>query len=196
MSCCNYSSSVEYPTSLQIDENKNKFKIIILGNSYVGKTTMVHTYLNKKGGNLPTQGASFFVKNETINGVNISLEIWDTAGQERYFSLLPIYIRGADVSIITYAIDDLDSYQKLDFWIKAVHDTSPKSIIYVVGTKLDLESTRLIDRATAELFAQGKYYYTEISSFKNIGVVELFDKMLNEIRDHFKQQNNHEFIDL
>ena len=83
---------------------KNFLKIVILGDSGVGKTTLLQQYLNGKvtGQSKPTIGADFSKKEILIDNTVVTLQIWDTAGQEKFQSLGYAFYRGADCCALTY----------------------------------------------------------------------------------------------
>lgn len=89
-----------------MNEEKNKFKIIFLGDQSVGKSSIINRYAHNMFNEVyeSTIGLDFQSKNNIINGTNIRLLLFDTAGQEKYKSLIPMYIRDADIIIIVYDI--------------------------------------------------------------------------------------------
>jgi len=95
--------------------NTYNFKIVLLGEGCVGKTSCVLRYVedafNDK--HLTTLQASFLTKKLNIRGKRVTLNIWDTAGQERFHALGPIYYRDADGAVLVYDITDTDSFGKV-----------------------------------------------------------------------------------
>lgn len=87
-------------------KNKNYLKIVILGDSGVGKTTLLQQYLNGKVSRQtkPTIGADFSKKEILIDNTVVTLQIWDTAGQEKFQSLGYAFYRGADCCALVYDI--------------------------------------------------------------------------------------------
>ncbi|KAK9713313.1 hypothetical protein RND81_06G018800 [Saponaria officinalis] len=107
-------------------------KVIVLGNSGVGKTSLINRYGHKKFNQQfkPTIGADFVTKELKIEGKLVSLQIWDTAGQERFQSLGPAFFRGADCCVLVFDVTVQKSFNSLqalhDEFIKQVSDTSAK----------------------------------------------------------------------
>ena len=89
-----------------MQKKKNFLKIVILGDSGVGKTTLLQQYLNGKttGQSKPTIGADFSKKEILIDNTVVTLQIWDTAGQEKFQSLGYAFYRGADCCALCYDI--------------------------------------------------------------------------------------------
>ncbi|EER06563.1 Rab7, putative, partial [Perkinsus marinus ATCC 50983] len=93
-------------------------KVIILGDSGVGKTSLMNQYVNKKFSPQykATIGADFLTKEVTIDDKVVTLQIWDTAGQERFQSLGMAFYRGADCCCLVYDITNPKSFESLDSW--------------------------------------------------------------------------------
>jgi small GTP-binding protein len=92
-------------------EKQRRFKIVFLGPSSAGKTSIIHRYL--KGdffGQRPTIGTAFYTREVLMDGRRVPLNIWDTAGMERYKSLVPRYSRGAAIAIVVFDLTDSASY--------------------------------------------------------------------------------------
>lgn len=125
------------------------FKLVLLGDSSVGKTSLVHRFTTEDFDPYTsnTIGAAFITKeyhSATNPDKKVKFEIWDTAGQERYRSLTPMYYRNAKMALICYDLSNIsESFEKSKFWIDQlrINDTSSDSLeikIRVVGTKSDL----------------------------------------------------------
>jgi small GTP-binding protein len=125
-----------------IDKTVKKIKLVLLGNSAVGKTCMVQrmTYSTFNVNSSPTIGAAY-----TIYSVepNIKIEMWDTAGQERFHSLLPMYARGAEIIIVVIDIEKNIDEQILK-WNKYIQDNeklfSPYFKLFLIFNKYDLNT--------------------------------------------------------
>jgi small GTP-binding protein len=105
------------------DEAIPRFKIVILGNSGSGKTSLINRWVSSTftANTKQTIGSNYELKRVPLDGGEvIDLYIWDTAGQERFHSLMPLYTRACDLAVITTAIDDLVSFQSISKWIDLV----------------------------------------------------------------------------
>ena len=133
------------------------FKVIVIGNSYVGKSSLVNSALKNRfvDGYSSTIGfdyCSFYVK---INNDVIKLQIWDTCGQEIYQSLISNFYRNSSLAIMVYAINDKASFENLDIWLKDLKkDASPDIKTILIGNKCDLESERKIKKFVAKTYAK------------------------------------------
>ncbi|CAK7994939.1 Ras family GTPase [uncultured virus] len=180
MSCCGGSTeeSDQFPVIAQ-RKMPDTYKIAMVGNTYVGKTTICQTYLGHPDAiSQPTQGSSFDVKRLTLNDKNVMYSIWDTAGQERYNAILPIYIRESDAILIVYSLNDVDSFQALEKWFRFVQEGSPDADLYFVGTKIDL----IESRAVTEEMIDGcdilqRYQSFKINSRDPVAVQKIFDEI-------------------
>lgn len=119
-------------------------KCVILGDSCVGKTSIINYYLTNKMKNTDTTlGAIFWLlERQMDNGDFIKLNVWDTAGQERYNSLIPMYTRSSDIIILTFSLTDRVSFENLLKWkntTKYCSDVENLKFI-IIGNKSDLEN--------------------------------------------------------
>ena len=126
---------------------KNFLKILVLGDSGVGKTTLLQQYLNGKttGQSKPTIGADFSKKEILIDNTVVTLQIWDTAGQEKFQSLGYAFYRGADCCALVYDITNPQSFDALGRWkdefIENSRTSDPHSFPFIcIGNKLDQEA--------------------------------------------------------
>ena len=128
-------------------ENTKKYaiKVVLLGDSGVGKTSLMNQYVNQQFSIncKATIGASFLTKEITVDDKQVTLQIWDTAGMERFRSLGVAFYRGADSCILTYDVTDQESFKSLESWKdEFLIQSSPKDPdnfpFVVVGNKVDL----------------------------------------------------------
>ena len=141
----------------EIEQNPIRCKTIIVGDSGVGKTSIISRYLKKfKEKEKATIGASFTNKLETIDGKLILFEIWDTAGQERYRSINNIFYQDAYICLLVYDITKKESFQNIkEYWYKSVLEQSSDNIIFhIVGNKIDLFDKEKVDRKEVEEYCE------------------------------------------
>ena len=139
------------------DEEIIRCKAIIVGNSGVGKTSIISRYLNKYNPKEKTTiGASFTNKLEEINNNKILFEIWDTAGQEKFRSINSIFYQDAYICLLVYDITDKKSFDDIkDYWYDSVRENSTKDIIFhIVGNKIDLLKNEAVNRDEVKEFCQ------------------------------------------
>jgi Ras-related protein Rab-7A len=97
---------------------KKLLKVIILGDSGVGKTSLMNQFVNRKFNSQykATIGADFLTKEISLTNTQVTMQIWDTAGQERFQSLGVAFYRGADCCVLVYDTCNLKSFETLDSW--------------------------------------------------------------------------------
>ena len=133
-----------------------KYKLVLLGDTSVGKSCLAERFVKDKFMDYqePTIGAAFLTKKFKINKEIIVFEIWDTAGQERYKSLAPMYYRGALAALVVYDITNNDSLIGAKAWIKELRKRGQTGcIIAIVGNKTDLEEKRQVSTLKARNYA-------------------------------------------
>jgi len=118
------------------------FKIILLGDSGVGKTSLLTRYTENRFDRISeaTIGIEMGSRNMIIDDKIIKLRIWDTAGQERFRSIIKSYYRDASVVIFVYDVTDRNSFENIQMWLEIyrneVQHNTPQ-FLYLIGTKLD-----------------------------------------------------------
>ncbi|KAH8417549.1 hypothetical protein KR222_001784 [Zaprionus bogoriensis] len=129
---------------------KSLLKVIILGDSSVGKTSLMNQYVNKRFSNQykATIGADFCTKEVVVNDRVVTMQIWDTAGQERFQSLGVAFYRGADCCVLVYDVTAPNSFKNLDSWrdefLIQASPRDPEHFPFVVlGNKVDLDNRQV-----------------------------------------------------
>jgi len=158
-------------------------KIVIIGDPGVGKTNILTRYVEDK---FSTSSASistdFLTKSVTQNGTTIKLQIYDTAGQERFRTITTSLYHGAAAVIIVFDVTNKETFERVEKWYQELpwvkkgqmNATVP---ILLVGNKIDLK--RVIETNTAREWAERqKVKYLETSAKDNVGITELFEKIL------------------
>ena len=169
------------------EENDNgiRCKTIIVGDSGVGKTSIIQRYLGDfKENESPTVGATFSNKPTKINNKTIIFEIWDTAGQERFRSINSIFYQDASICLLTYDITNKKSFQELkDYWYNSVvEQSSPNIIFHVVGNKNDLFDKGEVDKNEVDEYCEKIGVESSLISAKdeNSGSVDLLFQKIGE----------------
>ncbi|XP_038884336.1 ras-related protein RABC2a-like isoform X2 [Benincasa hispida] len=136
--------------SSQINAYHLSFKVLLIGDSGVGKSSLLHTFISASLHDLtPTIGVDFKIKQLTIGGKRLKLTIWDTAGQERFRSLTSSYYRGTQGIILVYDVTRRETFTNLlDVWANEVelYLTDQDCVKMLVGNKVDRESERAVSR--------------------------------------------------
>ena len=119
---------------------QSTFKIILVGDSSVGKTCIVNRASRNVFSDIyvPSIGVDFSLLTEEIDDIDIDLRIYDTAGQERYHSLSEIYYQNADAVLVVYSIDQRASFDSIDRWVDSILKNNAEALIFLVANKSDL----------------------------------------------------------
>ena len=167
---------------------KTSNKIVIIGDTNVGKTCIIERLINNKFGNTKsTIGASH--TDIKIKGIN--LNIWDTAGQERFRSMINMYYKGSKCIVICYDITEENSFNNVKNWLSEIEKNVNGIFIILVGNKCDLNDNRKISYENAESFAkENNMFYIETSAKNNVNVNKLFDIIADKIALINKDEDN------
>ena len=132
------------------------FKIIIIGDSGVGKTCLtLQGTKNIFQETNPTVGFEFSNFNLKINDKYINLSIWDTCGQENYRSIISSFYRNCSLAMIVYSITDIKSFNNIDSWIKDLKiQSNPDIKIILIGNKCDLNDYRKVSKEKGENYCK------------------------------------------
>ncbi|KAI8060314.1 ras family-domain-containing protein [Gongronella butleri] len=148
------------PAALPNNNKATNVKLVLLGESAVGKSSLVLRFVNREfsENREPTIGAAFLTQKCHLNDRTIKFEIWDTAGQERFHSLAPMYYRCAQAAVVVYDITKAATLDKAKSWVKELQRQANQDIVIaLVGNKLDLvtedESERQVATEDAKAYA-------------------------------------------
>lgn len=171
------------------------YKIVLLGDSSVGKTSLVHRFISRSFDPhlVNTIGAAFISKEHTSNNKTVRLEIWDTAGQERYKSLTPMYYRSAKVALVCFDISTAQgSFERAQYWVDQLAILGPSDIrITIVGNKRDLAPDA--DLLAIEKYCSDRDLPLVLTSAKDgTGVEELFNTIVAETSDDIFEEHEEE----
>ena len=175
---------------MEIKNKKNNTitcKMILVGDSGVGKTCIMNRFLNKYDPNTTaTINASFFSKFKTINNHKINFQIWDTVGQEQYRSLNNLFFKNSHMCIIVYDITRPETFNNIkDYWYESVVTQGLDGIICcIVGNKSDLIEYEKVDRNEVKEFCDEINAILKFVSAKdNYCIEELFNELANKFID-------------
>ena len=136
-------------------ENFNRIKIILLGDTGVGKSSIIRRYHEDtfEGDTISTFNANYIEKELIIKKKRVILEIWDTAGQEKFNSMTKLFVKNSKIIILVYNVTSLKSFEALNYWYDFIEKELGENIILgLAGNKTDL------------IFEEG--YEEEVSSEK------------------------------
>jgi len=159
------------------------FKILLVGDSGVGKSSILMRFTTEKFEDMsPTIGVDFKLKMLDVCGKRLKLTIWDTAGQERFRTLTSSYYRGAQGIIFAYDVTRQETFKSLqDLWMHEVemYSTIPDAIKMVVGNKVDQTQGRQVTKDQGKSFArQHGMLFLETSAKSDVGIKQCFEELV------------------
>ena len=168
-------------------------KIVTLGDSMVGKTSIVYRYFENKFNEsiLSTIGIDFKTKYIKVRDASVKVLIWDTAGQEKFRNIAKQYYQGANGVLLVFDVSDRKSFERIEYWINEIKQNNKIDSMYlvIVANKIDLINKRVVTKEEAEKYAEkNNISYFEVSAKTGEGVHEMFnnitkgtiDKIFNE----------------
>ena len=179
------------------DDQKIKLslKILLIGDSQVGKTSLLLKYTEHvfPEEHIATIGVEYKDKFIIKDNYNIRLQIWDTAGQERFHSITKNIYRNANGVAFIYDITNKESFNNIKNWIQDLQNVGNDIKGVILGNKIDLEKDRNVKKEEIEELSK-KYEmpFLEASAKENINVNEGFDLMINEL---FKGKSENQIIE-
>ena len=178
----------------------SSIKVIILGDSYVGKSSLINRLINNKFVELSsTLSIEYHTYIISINDYKIRMQLWDTAGQEKYNSIISNYYKGTDVAIFVYSIDKQETFENIQMWFNHLKENNEDSLNILIGNKLDMEKegARVVSYENAENFARDNNFFLirEISckskeAYEIEDIYEVFDEIGKYFYEKSKDRNN------
>ena len=175
-----------------------KCQLLIIGDSTVGKTSIITRFANGtfNSNYLATVGLDNFTKDEIIDNKTIRIKIWDTAGQERYKSLTKGFFRNAEGVMLVYDVTNSETYENLKYWMQSIKNNLGNSIddipIIIIGNKIDCQE-REVSVEEAENFwkEQGfAYFETSAKTGENIEkTIKFLVKRVINVKEGNKDEN-------
>ena len=173
--------------------NEILFKLIFIGDSNVGKTTLINKYVDGTFSEEipPTIGLENKSKTIDIRGLKAKLQIWDTAGQEKFNSLSKQYFQNSDGILLVFDITNKDSFNNIKKWYDDVISYSGvKAKKLLIGNKKDMKNNIKITKDDITQFiGQNRMKFIETSAKNNINVEEAFQKIIDLIIDKMSNED-------
>ncbi|KAI5169790.1 Ras-related protein Rab-11A [Pancytospora epiphaga] len=171
------------------------FKIVLIGDSNVGKTSILSRLVKNTipEESKPTIGVEFGTKTFTIDGTVIKAQIWDTAGQERYHAITTAYYRGSNGAVVVYDVTNKNSIENAStVWLKNLrYSADPNIPAMLLGNKADLEKKREVSTMDGFKTALGeKTGYFETSAVSGENITKAFETFINHIYKIEKEKEN------
>jgi Ras-related protein Rab-1A len=173
--------------------NEINLKILLCGDSSVGKTSLLLKYTDNYFPELhiSTIGVEYKIKELNINGRKVILRIWDTSGQERYRSITQNFYRNANGILFVFDLTNKVTFDNVKNWLTDSQNFETKVIKILVGNKSDLIEERKVDQDSVERYADKKemqYYETSAKDGNNV------DKAFRELAELILENKTDEEI--
>ena len=180
----------------EIEEYEMMVKVILIGDSGVGKTNIMSKFLKNQfmEESKATIGVEFGSKLFNHEGHKIKAQIWDTAGQEKYKAITGAYYKGSKGALVVYDITQKKTFENIEKWVndlKAAGD--PKITIILIGNKNDLDDKRQVSKDQGEEKARSfGCAFLETSAYSGDNIDKAFNLMVKEIYEKFSNDSTGE----
>ena len=174
------------------EEDLLEIKVILLGESGVGKTSIISRYVeNQFSENMMSSHTMTYVQKEiTIDKQKMQLNIWDTVGQEKYRSLSHLFFKDTKIVILVYSIISMDSFKALDYWSNLYKETiGDDAILGIAANKSDLYMDQEVPDSMGEEFAKEHNGFFSLISAKN-NKVQLDNYINKLVKEYLKKNPN------
>ena len=175
-------------------------KVILVGDSGVGKTSMISRYLNQFSDHIDsTVTTSYYNKKEIIDNYDLNFQIWDTVGQEQYRSLNSLFFKDAQICLMVYDITKKETFRSIkDYWYESILNNGLEGVIFgVAGNKNDLYMNEKVDKQEVRDFSNeinATFRFT--SAKQNTCIDELFKELGNKfVKSDFLKEIGPEYFD-
>ena len=169
------------------EDDFREIKVILLGDSGVGKTSIIKRYINNKF-NEDEKSSIGTISNEKeviIDDIKYKVVIWDTSGQEVYHSLTNLFVKGSNIVILVYSIESLESFKNLNYWYGSLKEKVEENshILAVIGNKSDMIDEEVVSEKDGKKFAKERNAIFRLVSAKEDpkGIIKLFEILLTEL---------------
>ena len=169
------------------------YKVLLLGDSTVGKTCFLLRYCDKRfqEAHLSTIGLDYRLKSMTLeSGKKVKLQIWDTAGQDRFRAITKNYYKGANGIILIYDVTNLQTYENVKNWIAQIREeANPNVIIFLAGNKIDVsEEEKVVKTEDGKKIADEfnlPFYETSAKNGDNVN--KIFEDLVEKVDEIYSK---------
>ena len=179
-----------------MDSRMETYKLILIGDSTVGKTNLLTQYVDGKNpdNDINTIGIEFKNKIITLkNGRKIKLQIWDTCGQEKFKSLTKNYFRCCSAGLFVFDVTNEDSFKNISKWLKLykdINDENSKKIL--IGNKIDKKEKIVVKKERLEQYAkENDFKPFEISINDKTKIDKMFEEIVDLLIENKNGENNY-----
>ena len=161
-------------------------KLLLLGDSSVGKTSILLKYISNKfdESSISTVGVDYMDKIIDYNKFKIKLQIWDTSGEEKFRTITKNFYRNADGLLVVFDLTKKESYDHIKSWINEAKENNDKLKTILIGNKLDLKDERIVTIDVAKQFAEkNNLKYIETSAKDGTNINESFQAIIDLLFD-------------
>lgn len=170
---------------LNEDHDAPTIKSVIIGDSSVGKTCILHRYKSNRfeDNSMPTLGVEMITRVVQIDGKFYTLQIWDTAGQERYRSIVSTYYKNASIVYFVFSLQNRQTFLDIPNWYNEVIATLGDEVITVlIGNKSDMEYPEVTNKEASEFAQKHNMRYFETSAKNGVNIEPAIEEAVRDVK--------------
>ena len=190
-------SSPNIPHEVFVNRTIYQFKIILIGDSNVGKTSLINRFMGFEfqENYACTINADFKIKTLSIDqSTGAELTVWDTCGQEKFRSLTRQYFKDAHGILLVYDVSNENSFKGLNLWLNEIRNNTKNAVsIVLVGNKIDIFDRKISQKEGNDYALKNKLLYVETSSKEGINIDSPFENLANDIIQRIKDNPDNEY---
>ena len=169
-----------------------KIKLILAGEEYVGKTTIINQFICRQfsKSHIATTGVEKDYKQLNINGKDILLEICDTPGKREYRIINKLFMKNSNIALLIYDITNRNTFLELNFWIDLIKNSNKEKVLFaIIGNKNDLIERQVVTTKEGKIFSEkNNCLFFELSSYNYEFVISIFETIIDFYLNQFKSE--------
>jgi small GTP-binding protein len=167
------------------------FKIVLAGNTYVGKTSIADNFVDNifKKNTDTTIGVDFKSRIFQVDNIKFKIQIWDTAGQEKFRSICKSYYRCGDAILLVFDLSNYETFYDLRFWLQDISSGNPDASVFIIGNKADLPNKVVKKEDIDEFINENNLNYIECSAKTSDNIDNIFEQVIRNLYNKYKDDD-------
>ena len=173
------------------DDYTYLFKIVLAGNTYVGKTSIADNFVDNifKKNTDTTIGVDFKSRIFQVDNIKFKIQIWDTAGQAKFRSICKSYYRCGDAILLVFDLSNYETFYDLRFWLQDISSGNPDASVFIIGNKADLPNKVVKKEDIDEFINENNLNYIDCSAKTSENINNIFEQVIINLYNKYKEDD-------